>query len=252
MRKRGFLLFPLLAALATVATPASAAQFDSWVALIVAGDFHARSGAPSEVFDNGRRDLAAALQSVGFTQSHILQFSVRPEEDKVTNPKLSDMSIIRAEFTKLARQSSGGCFVYFTSHGGVQGIRVNDSVMTPRDLSQMINEGCADRATVAFVSACYSGVFIPALRADTHMVMTAARPDRTSFGCGEANKYTFFDQCVIETIPVVPNFPRLAGKVQDCVAAREKAEGVDMPSKPQVNIGATVQSLLGQYVFTAR
>ena len=222
------------------------------MALIVAGDFHARSGAPSEVFDNGRRDLAAALQGVGFTQSHILQFSVQPGKDKVTNPKLSDIGIIRAEFTRLARQSSGGCFVYFTSHGGAQGIRVNDSVMSPRELGQMINEGCADRATVAFVSACYSGVFIPALRADTHMVMTAARPDRTSFGCGETNKYTFFDQCVIELIPAVPNFPRLAVKVQECVAARERAEGVDMPSEPQVNIGATVQYLLGQYVFTAR
>lgn len=232
--------------------PASAAQFDSWVALVVAGDFRAHSGAPSEVFDNGRRDIAKALQSLGFTQSRILQFSVQPDKDKETNPKLSDVTLIRSEFLRLARQSSGGCFIYFTSHGGPQGILVNDAIFAPREMAQLVNEACADRVTVAFVSACYSGVFIPALKADTHMVMSAARPDRTSFGCGETNKYTFFDQCVLESIPAAPNFPRLAAKVQDCVATREKAEGVDMPSEPQVNIGTTVQNLLGQYAFSAR
>lgn len=242
----------LLAAAGFASTSAAAAQFDSWVALIVAGDFRAHSGAPSEVFDNGRRDLAKSLQSVGFTQSHILQFSVQPARDKETNPKLSDVDTIRREFTRLARQSSGGCFVYFTSHGGANGIVVNNALMSPREMAQMVNEACADRMTVAVISACYSGVFIPLLKSDTRMVMTATREDRTSFGCGETNRYTFFDQCVIESIPMAPNFPRLAVKVQDCVAAREKAERVDTPSEPQVNIGTTIQNLLGRYAFSAR
>jgi hypothetical protein len=254
MKARLFLyaLWTLFGALGVAPSPATAGQFDSWVALIVAGDFHAHTGAESSVFDNGRRDLAKALQSVGFTQSHILQFSVQPEKDMETRPKLSDVDTIRTEFTKLARLSSGGCFLYFTSHGGPQGILVNNAIMSPQEMAKLVNDACADRATVAVVSACYSGVFVPFLRSDTRMVMTAARADRTSFGCGEASTYTFFDQCMIESIPLAPDFPRLGFKVQDCVAAREKAEGMNPPSEPQLNIGNAMQRLLPQYAFTGR
>jgi hypothetical protein len=78
----------------------------------------------------------------------------------------------------------------------------------------MVNEACADRMTVVVVSACYSGIFVPALQTDNRMVLTAARPDRTSFGCGEANVYTFFDQCFLESIPQSRDFPALARNVQ--------------------------------------
>ena len=52
-----------LAALILVlgASRASANGFESWSAIVVAGDFRAHSGAPSEVFDNGRRDITKAL-----------------------------------------------------------------------------------------------------------------------------------------------------------------------------------------------
>ena len=59
--------------------------------------------------------------------------------------------------------------------------------------------------------------------AQNRMILTAARPDRTSFGCGEANTYTFFDQCFLESVPQSRDFPMLAVKVQACVAQREAA-----------------------------
>ena len=33
------------------------------------------------------------------------------------------------------------------------------------------------------------------------MVLTAARPDRASFGCGEEDHYTFFDTCMLGEVP---------------------------------------------------
>lgn len=231
------------------ASRASANGFESWSAIVVAGDFRAHSGAPSEVFDNGRRDLTKALMNVGFVQSHIKQFSVRPELDMETNPLRSDMETIDVEFRKLARQSSGGCFLYFTSHGAPQGILIGNSIVDPRVIAQMVNEACADRMTVVVVSACFSGIFIPALQTENRMILTAARPDRTSFGCGEANVYTFFDQCVLESIPQSRDFPALATKVQDCVAQREVAEGATPPSEPQVSIGYNIAQSLSAYSF---
>src|SRR5689334_8941004 len=59
--------------------PALAANLSGWGAIVVAGDDHAHSGAPSMVFDNARRDLSAALTHLGISPSNIMQFSVQPE-----------------------------------------------------------------------------------------------------------------------------------------------------------------------------
>ena len=79
---------------------------------------------------------------------------------------------------------------------------------------------------------------------------TVPRPDRTSFGCGEANQYTFFDQCVLESLPKSPDFPALATTTKDCVATREKAEMADPPSEPQLYVGSAIKPLLPTYKFS--
>jgi len=239
-----------LAALFAAPSAALANGFDSWAAIVVAGDFRAHSGQPSEVFDNGRRDIAKALHKLGFAESHIKQFSVRPELDMETHPAMSDFDEIRDSFRKLAQQGSGGCLLYFTSHGGQDGIIVGTSLVTPRQIAQMVETSCADRMTVVVMSACYSGVFVPALQSANRMIMTAARRDRTSFGCGETNMYTFFDQCVLESLPLSHDFPALGSKVQECVAAREMKEGATPPSEPQVNIGFNIAQSLSIYAFS--
>ena len=82
-----------------------------------------------------------------------------------------------------------------------------------------------------------TGVFVPALAAPNRLVLTAARPDRTSFGCGESDRYTFFDTCFLQSLQGNGDFPDLARAVQTCVAAREKKEQVDYPSEPQLAVG---------------
>jgi len=242
----------VVAALFFMAPAAFANGFDSWAAVIVAGDAHAHSGAPSEVFDNGRRDIAKALAAIGFSPGRILQFSTQPAKDPETHPGNADNDAIYSGFKRLAQQAGGGCFVYFTSHGAQSGILVGNSLVTPRAVAQLVDDSCADKMTVVFISACYSGVFIPALQRDTRMIMTAARKDRTSFGCGETNQYTFFDECVVKSLPGAPSFPGLASMVQSCVAQREKEEMATPPSEPQVSIGSAVAgSLATAYEFSA-
>ena len=76
------------------------------------------------------------------------------------------------------------------------------------------------------------------------MVFTAARPDRTSFGCGEQDHYTFFDGCFLQSLPLSGDFPALAQKTMDCVAAQERQLGVTYPSEPQLAIGNKVMFTL--------
>ena len=103
-----------------------------------------------------------------------------------------------------------------------------------------MSNSCGSRPTVVIVSACFSGVFIPALAASNRFVMTAARPDRTSFGCGQANRYTFFDECFLHSIALTHDFPGLAAETRRCVATREVKENMSPPSDPQVASGAGV------------
>jgi Peptidase C13 family len=244
MIKRVLLFLVLIFAGASGAAPAFAGPFDSWAALVVAGDSRAHSGAPSEVFDNARRDLVTALKGMGFAENHIEQFSARPELDLTTKPLRSDAEQIYLNFNKLTQQAIGGCFIYFTSHGAPLGIIVGELMVPIRTISDIVDRTCSNRPTVIIVSACFSGMFIPVMHADNRMIFTAARPDRTSFGCGEANQYTFFDQCVLESLPKSPDFPALAATTKECVGLREKAEMTEPASEPQLYVGSAIAPLL--------
>ena len=81
------------------------------------------------------------------------------------------------------------------------------------------------------------------------MILTAARPDRSSFGCGDNDKYPFFDACVLDQAPAAHTFIELASKVQTCVAVKEREIGARPPSEPQVWIGPGLKPLLPLYVF---
>jgi hypothetical protein len=230
--------------LATV--PAIAGPFDNWAALVVAGDSRAHDGAESQVFDNARRDLVTALKQMGFSANHIQQYSARPELDTETKPQRSNGSAIYTAFEKLAETATAGCFVYITTHGAPLGIVIGDQNIAIRSIGDIIDNSCHDRPTIAIISACFSGMFIPVLRNPNRMIITAARPDRTSFGCSEDLKYTFFDQCVLESLPMVQNFVTLADKAKECVGERETKEGAMPPSEPQVYVGAAIAPALQQ------
>src|SRR6185503_2528835 len=63
----------LAAMLALGSAYARAANSSDWAVIVVAGDWHAHDGSPSEIFDNARRDVSAALAKIGFDSSNIVQ-----------------------------------------------------------------------------------------------------------------------------------------------------------------------------------
>jgi Peptidase C13 family len=242
------LVFVAVAVLCSVALPARAAgPFGDWAAVVVAGDFHAHDGSPSEIFDNARRDVSADLVSIGFSPNNIEQFSVRPGNYPRDRPQQSDAQTIANALWDLSNRTSAGCLIYFSSHGSPDGVVLGDDVYPPGSLAKVIGNSCADRPTVVIMSACFSGVFVAPLEAPNRMILTAARPDRTSFGCGQTDKYPYFDQCVLQSWPGAGDFPGLGRAVQACVAAREKQEHMAPPSEPQLWIGATAATSLPRW-----
>ena len=236
----------------TAPRPAAAdSAFGDWAAIVVAGDWHAHRGAPTEVFDNARRDLTRALVARGFEPGHIRTFSVRPERYPKETLLRTGPDAIEDTFNSLARAAPGGCLVYFTSHGSPAGILVNGRVWQPSAMADLIDGACGTRPTVVILSACFSGVFIPVLAAANRMILTAARADRASFGCGESDRYTFFDTCVLQKIGHAHDFQALGHQVQVCVAKREHELKAAPPSDPQIEIGSAIRPMLPLYAFAA-
>jgi len=219
-------------------------RYSDWAVIVVAGDAHAHDGGPSEAFDNARRDVSAGFESLGFKHANVLQFSTEPGHYPDTRPLSADPLTIGNSLVDLVKRTHGGCLIYFSSHGTPYGMVLGNTVVAPDQLETLIDNTCGQRPTVVVISACYSGAFVPALSDDNRMILTASRADRSSFGCGQDDKYPYFDTCVVQNLPASRDFAQLAKAVIGCVAAREKQTGASPPSEPQLSIGSKVAAAL--------
>lgn len=93
--------------------------------------------------------------------------------------------------------------LYLTTHGSAEHELLVD--LDPLPLNQIAPDDLADafkttpsmRWKVVVVNACYSGGFVDALRDDSTLVVTSARTDRTSFGCGADSDITYFGKAFL-------------------------------------------------------
>jgi hypothetical protein len=240
-------------ALFVLAPPALAqSPFSRWSAVVVAGDWHAQSGGPTEAFDNARRDVAQTLTDLGFARSAVSQFSVRPERYPGQGASPAEVAAIHQALKTSAQTARSGCLFYLSSHGGPEGAVLGEDLLRPTLLAALIDDACPARPAVVVVSACYSGVFLPALQRPDRMILTAARPDRASFGCGESDRYPFFDDCFLSSARQARDFIALGSAVQACVARKEAEVGAAPASEPQVWIGPALRPFLPLYVFDRR
>ncbi len=229
---------------------AAPSPFANWAAIVVSGDFHAaHTNNPTETFDNARRDVSAELIRKGFSAANLREFSVRPELYPQQKLGKADLEPIYEGLRDVAQQATGGCLVYFSSHGAPQGVVLNGQILPPSLMDQLITETCGKRPTVVIISACFSGVFVPALADNNREILTAARPDRSSFGCSESDKYPYFDACMLQVLPQAHDFVALGPAVQDCVARREVETGMSPPSEPQFFVGAQLRPILPLMAF---
>jgi hypothetical protein len=136
--------------------------------------------------------------------------------------------------------------VFATSHGGKNEglwLSASEDFLTPRALDQALLAGCGDAPTAVVISACFSGIFAqPPMTRANRIVLTAARPDRTSFGCHAGRTYTVYDQCLLAAFARSGSWKAAYASIRTCVAAEEEREQVT-PSEPQGWFGAEVADL---------
>ena len=94
---------------------------------------------------------------------------------------------------------------------------------------------------VVVISACYSGGFIDALKDENTLVITAAAPDRNSFGCSNENDWTYFGKAYFdEALRKTTSFTDAFALAKPVIEAREKKDDYT-PSDPRIAEGAGIK-----------
>jgi hypothetical protein len=209
----------------------------TWKATLMTGDDQI------DAFDNARKALKSEFIQMGLTPGNIKELSMNPAERSRGSLPSSARNFAGA-LRDLSIGDHDACLIHLTSHGSPKGFYLrNAPVLTPQTLSTILDGACVDRPTVVLVSACYSGVFVGnAMLKPNRIILTAARQDRTSFGCSAENEYTYWDGCLIDSLPKADTWKSAYAAIQQCVQKKE-SNGRFQPSLPQAYFGAEVSDL---------
>ncbi len=133
--------------------------------------------------------------------------------------------------------------LYTTSHGapGI-GIVFKDDpnefgMISANRMAEMLN-GLGIARRIVMISACYSGSFVPTLKSDDSIVITAASAERSSFGCHPGNDWTFFGDALINGAMRTPMpLDKTVDSAFKTISGWETSRQLT-PSDPQVFIGS--------------
>ncbi len=129
---------------------------------------------------------------------HVLTLINNPATlDKRPIANLSNIELAIDGIGKKMDPAQDVLMIFITTHGSREHeLYVS---MDPLPLDQIVPGDLANafadsaiKHRVFVISACYSGGFIDALKNENSMVVTAARSDRASFGCGTQSAITDF------------------------------------------------------------
>ena len=98
----------------------------------------------------------------------------------------------------------------------------------------------AIRYRIIIISACYSGGFIEPLKSPDSIVITASARDRSSFGCGAEQDWTYFGEAYFaEAMMHTTSFVTAFEEAAVAIKAREQRESKPA-SEPQIWVGENI------------
>ena len=210
-----------------------------------------------DVFRNEAEYLDALMTTRFASPGHTLVLENNPAT--LAKRPLASWTNLEAALDGIARvmdPDQDVLLLYLATHGGKDHSLLVD--MDPIPLDQLDPDGLADilakrpfRWKVVVVNACYSGGYVPKLRGSGTLVLTSARTDRTSFGCGADSDITYFGRAwLADGLNATPDFVEAFGKARAEIAGWEKRDALE-PSEPQIDIGEGIQGKLEAWRKTA-
>lgn len=237
----------LLAARIAALAPQRPGARDLYV-LGVAGDGSER------VFRNEVLHLGQLAATRLGAEGRVLLLANHPPSPEATLPRASRPNL-RAALAGIGARLDPDedlLLLYITTHGTdahqllLREPGRSDHLLTPRGLREAL-DASGIRHRVLVVSACYSGGFIEALSGPDTLVLTAARHDRTSFGCGNDSAATYFGRAwLVDGLNASLDFEAAFGAARDAIRRRERSEGL-RPSHPQASRGEGIAATLAAW-----
>lgn len=239
MVRRTALFFCLLIAACASGAQSAAPlpQPTGWVAVLVAGDDQ------EPAFANAVDAMADKLEDDGVDPKRIVILKAG-----ASGAAAATGNNIQRVFAALTPAEGEGCFVFMTSHGQQEGglvLAASRTYLAPSGLDRLLAGPCRDRPTVVIASGCFSGVYADsrAMRTPNRVIVTAARRDRSSFGCNASMRFTVFDECILRAIDRGLLWQTVMDHARACVAQHEQDADYHPPSEPQLFIGPGVAQL---------
>jgi len=221
------------AAVAEVSGPVHVVHYH---AVLAAGD----ASIPN--FDNAVDALAGRL-----AQSGAATTALTSDGRLISNRRWYATAQSIDDFLGNARESDG-CLVFVTSHGNEIGLvmgmdNAEGHYLTPTRLADILARDCGPRPTVAILSGCHTGTFLtPEMMTENRIILTAARRDRTSFGCSTDTTFTYFDECLLAALEEAGAWKAIFARTKACIEEKESREDFEA-SLPQAFFGAAVEDL---------
>ncbi|MCX7034461.1 MAG: peptidase C13 [Arenimonas sp.] len=198
------------------------------------------------------RDLAARrLDAAG----HVLVLANHPDQPPqrpLPRASLANLRTALAGVGAAMDREQDLLLLYLTTHGTedhqllLRRPGAEDDLMDAAQIRAALDDA-GIRHRVLAISACYSGGLIQDLENADTLVLTAARHDRTSFGCGNDSVATFFGRAwLVEGLNASVDFSDAFQRARLDIARREKIEAL-RPSRPQMARGERIEPRLAAW-----
>ena len=192
-----------------------------------------------EVFSREIRYLETAVKQLNIHQNRGL-FLANSRRHLDQYP-LATVTSLRRGIEQIASRMDSDqdiLFLYLTTHGSPEHVLSFDqSGMDLPDLSvdqlgQMLDSS-GIKWKVVVLSACYSGGFIDRLKNDHTLIFTAAAADKTSFGCDDNSRFTYFGEAFFRHgLANSSSFSEAFDQAVKLIAEWEQQQELE-PSNPQ-------------------
>jgi Peptidase C13 family len=150
----------------------------------------------------------------------------------------SNLDSVLRRLGKLMDPGRDMLFLFLSSHGvenrlivEMPGLALRS--LAPYQLKKMLDRSGIEKRVIV-VSSCHSGSFLPALADANTLVIAAARADRSSFGCEDRRRWTYFgDAYFNRALRQETSFRRAFEGAKKLIAIWEAQEQLT-PSLPQI------------------
>ncbi len=225
-----------LAALA----PQRAGQIDAYVISIALDS--------DPVFAREAREVGRVLERRYNAQGRTLVLAGPDQSDDLPRGSIRSLLISLAQIAQKMDANQDVLVLYSTSHGLPQGLAYHYEddgygVLSPKLLAETFAELGIEKRLL-LISACYSGVFVPAMASNDTAIITASADNRTSFGCQPDNDWTFFGDALVNRAMRKP-LPLLMAHAEATRSIADWESRLRLPaSLPQAHIGNGAMSWL--------